>query len=241
MKQYDQVIKVMKDNGGFATLGYLNQNVDVSNWKTKTPFASIRRIVQDDRFFFKIKPGLWALEIFKSKLPENVYSQQVITQKKKNDYNHSYFQGLLIEIGNMNHRETFVPYQDKNKMYLATKLSDIVTVNKFYDFSYSEIIRYAITVDVVWFNDRKMPSSFFEIEHSTDIKNSLLKFVQLQDFYSKFYIVADTVRKHEFEDKVSMTAFNDIRERVKFLNYETLSYLHTKTYELNQINKVIQL
>lgn len=45
MKQHEVVIKIMKKNGGFATLGFLNQNVDVSSWETKTPFASIRRIV----------------------------------------------------------------------------------------------------------------------------------------------------------------------------------------------------
>ncbi|HHJ07570.1 MAG TPA: hypothetical protein ENK24_08725, partial [Anaerolineae bacterium] len=63
MKQYEAVIKVMEENGGFATLGYLNQHTfeipDVI-WRTKTPYASIRRIVQDKRFFFKIRPGLWA-------------------------------------------------------------------------------------------------------------------------------------------------------------------------------------
>ena len=61
MKQHEAVIKVMENNGGFSTLGFLYQNVlkipDVE-WKTKTPFASMRRIVQDERFFFKIKPGL---------------------------------------------------------------------------------------------------------------------------------------------------------------------------------------
>ena len=58
----------MKRNGGFATLGYLNNSVDVSEWITKTPFATIRRIVQDGRFFFKIKPGLWALKSFKEEV-----------------------------------------------------------------------------------------------------------------------------------------------------------------------------
>ena len=51
MKQHEAVIKVMEQSGGFATLGYLNQEVlKVSGveWKTKTPFASIRRIVQDN-------------------------------------------------------------------------------------------------------------------------------------------------------------------------------------------------
>ena len=51
--QYKQVIEVMADNGGYATLGYLYQNVDVSDWTTKTPFKSINRIVQDERFFFQ--------------------------------------------------------------------------------------------------------------------------------------------------------------------------------------------
>lgn len=51
MKQREAVIKVVEENGGLATLGHLNQNVlKVPNceWKTKTPFASIRRIVQDE-------------------------------------------------------------------------------------------------------------------------------------------------------------------------------------------------
>lgn len=57
MKQHDVVIQVMEQNGGFATLGYLNQHVPCSNWKTKTPFATIRRIVQDERFFLKSSPA----------------------------------------------------------------------------------------------------------------------------------------------------------------------------------------
>ncbi len=54
MKQHEAVIQVMKKNGGYATLGYLYKNalkVPGVIWKTKTPFASIRRIVQDERFF----------------------------------------------------------------------------------------------------------------------------------------------------------------------------------------------
>ena len=241
MKQYNQVIQIMEANGGFATFGFLNQNVDVTNWKTKTPFASIRRIVQDERFFFKIKPGLWALKSYKTKLPFNVLPSEKISNKQENEINHSYYQGLLVEIGNIKNLKTFVPYQDKNKMYLAKKLSDLVTVHKFYEFSYSELTRYAITVDVVWFNDRKMPSDFFEIEHSTDIKNSLSKFVELQDFYSKFYIVANNARKREFYDKLKMTSFRDVRERVKFLDYDNLSALHSKTFELYKTNKGYEL
>ncbi len=82
MRQYEAVIEVMKSNGGYATLGNLYQEVfKIENvkWGTKTPFASIRRIVQDDRFFFKIKPGLWALKSEK----ETVLSLFEITEKRK--------------------------------------------------------------------------------------------------------------------------------------------------------------
>jgi hypothetical protein len=52
MRQYEAVIKVMEENGGFATLSYLYEKalkVPGVVWKTKTPFASIRRIVQDGK------------------------------------------------------------------------------------------------------------------------------------------------------------------------------------------------
>ena len=95
----------------------------------------------------------------------------------------------------------------------------------------------AKTIDVVWFNDRKMPHSFFEVEHSTDIQNSLLKFIELQDFNVQFRIVADKNRKREFQSKLSYTAFRPILEQVRFIDYETVSELHSKTTELSLIQE----
>jgi hypothetical protein len=238
MKQYEAVIKVMEDNGGFATLGHLYQNVlKIKNceWKTKTPFASIRRIVQDDRFFFKIKPGLWALKSFKDKLPFDVFPQDEINKIEKDEFDHSYYQGLLVEIGNLRKFETFVPYQDKNKKYLGKNLGDVTSIKKFYEFSYDYIIKKAQTIDVSWFNMRKMPVYFFEIEYSTNIQNSLLKFSELQDFNSKFFIIADGIRKKEFEGKVSLSAFQEIKERVKFMDYKSLSEWHSSEYKILSI------
>ena len=99
VKQYEAVIKVMEDNGGYATLGFLNQEVlRIKNcvWKTKTPFASIRRIVQDERFFFKIRPGLWALKSYQDRLPIDVLPTKDTTKQKQEEFNHTYFQGLLV-------------------------------------------------------------------------------------------------------------------------------------------------
>ena len=234
MKQHEAVIRVMEDNGGFATLAYLNQNallVKGCEWKTKTPFASIRRIVQDERFFFKIRPGLWALNTYKDKLPPEILPGKNEPKEKKEEYSHAYYQGLLVELGNFKKFKTFVPSQDKNKLYLGKKLSDIVTTSEIFKFSYDRIIKKAKTIDVMWFNERVMPASLFEIEHSTDIQNSLLKFVELQDFHASFCIVANEVRKKEFQSKLSLGAFKSISGRVKFWNYNDVAELHTKTSE----------
>jgi len=232
MKQHEAVIKAMQENGGYATLGQLYQSAPKilgSEWGTKTPFASIRRIVQTHDEFFKVRPGLWALTAEKEKVMR-LFDTQSVSGKQK-EYSHYFFQGLVVEIGNFKGFQTFVPTQDKNKPYAQKRLGDISTLPKLYEFTYAEVIRRAQTIDVAWLNSRKYPDSFFEIEHSTDIYNSLIKFVELQDFRAKFYIVADNRRKMEFENKIGFNAFSSIKSFVKFLNYDSVSELHAKVSE----------
>jgi len=56
-----------------------------------------------------------------------------------------------------------------------------------------------------------MPDSFFEVEHSTDIQNSLLKFEDLIDFSARMFIVADAVRKEEYQKKMNYDAFKVLK------------------------------
>jgi len=244
MKQYEAVIKVMEENGGYATLGFLNQNVlkvEGCEWKTKTPFASIRRIVQDKRFFFKIRPGLWALKAYKDRLPPEILPTKDQPKAKQEEYSHTYYQGLLVELGNFKKYKTFIPNQDKNKLYLGKKLSEITSISEIYEFSYAHMVRTTQTIDVMWFNERDMPASLFEIEHTTAIHNSLLKFVELQDFYTNFRIVADEVRRKEFQAKLSLEAFRPISKRVGFWSYDGVAELHTKTSELISVESKFRM
>ncbi len=244
MKQHEAVIAVMEQNGGYATLGYLNQHVlkvPGVEWKTKTPFASIRRIVQDPRFFFRIRPGLWALLSHKGKLPPEIFPSHEVSHEERENFTHSYYQGLLVEIGKWKRREVFVPSQDKNKRFLGKTLGEISSLSAFYQFGYDHIVGKAKTVDVSWFNERKMPSDFFEVEHSTDIQNSLLKFFELQDFNVAFYIVADKARRAEYEKKKALNAFGAIRERVRFLDYEFVADWHAKASALVDAEAKLQV
>lgn len=233
MKQHEAIIKTMERLGGVATLGLLNQEVfkiEDCKWGTKTPFATIRRIVQLNPEIYKIQPGLYGLLKYK----KQIESRGIIVETERNknskeviEFNHSYYQGLLLTVGKLKHFDTFIPHQDKNKKFIDVKLGDLKTLEELPHFSYPNLIQRSSTIDVIWFNERKMPSSFFEVEHSTDIQNSLLKFNDLQDFYVRMIIVADKSRKTEYENKIKYASFTTIQERIKFLDYEALS----KQYE----------
>lgn len=230
MKQKEYVIEAMRRNGGYATLQKLNGTVDFSEWGTKTPYASIRRIVQTNKEFFRIQTGLWGLSDEKDEILKklNIYEND---KRSVEDFTHGYVQGIVAEIGNLKKFLTYVPPQDKNRRFLNKKLSEIVTMPKICDFTYPEILKFARTVDVIWFNERKLPNSFYEVEHTTDIKNSLDKFYELQDYRAKFFIVAAKERKRLFDDIIAKSIYREIKNLVNFVSYDTVM----KEYEKESI------
>ena len=223
--QEQQVVEVLRNAGGYATLRRLNELVDFSTWATKTPEASVRRIVQNSPQIFKIQPGLWALEEMRDVVLRRI-DLKPGNKKSEERFSHGYYQGLLVEIGKFRRLTTYVPAQDQNRLFIDKKLGEITDTIELPDFTYDDLKRRARTVDVIWFNERNMPSDFYEVEHTTDIKNSLTKFYELQDFNAGFYIVADSIRKKEYEDKLHVSMFSPIENRVRFLNYKQVVDLY---------------
>lgn len=233
MKQHEAVIQTLEMLGGVATLGQLNHEVfkiKHCRWGTKTPYASIRRIVQTRPEIYKIRPGLYGLVTLREQneakgileeTPENKNTKELLI------FNHTYYQGLLLTIGNLKKFGTFSPQQDKNKKFIDRPLKEVRTLSEIPHFSYDVFVRRSGSIDVIWFNQREMPHSFFEVESSTDIQNSLAKYNDLQDFNARMYIVADRSRRAEYEMKIARTSFIDIKDRVKFLDYESV----VKQYE----------
>lgn len=219
--QKECVLEALKKLNGVATLSQLYHLSDTSFWKTKTSFASIRRIVQTNSEFFKIQPGLWGLSSKKREILKNydIKDEKIITE---NEFTHSYYQGIVVKIGNIRKFKTYIPPQDKNKYFLNDKLCDIANLTKICDFTYPKILKFAKTIDVIWFNERYMPHSFYEIEHSTDFKNSINKFYELQDFRANFFIVAKKERLCQFNDVLGASIYKNIKNNIKFADYETI-------------------
>ena len=162
------------------------------------------------------------------------------TNTRQREYSHYFYQGLVTEIGNLRGFETYVPSQDRNKPFAKRKLGDVSSLHTMYEFTYSHVVNRAKTIDVTWLNSRKYPDSFFEIEHSTDIYNSLIKFVELQDFRANFCIVADARRRPELKTKLEQVAFSPVANLVQFWDYEFVSQYHAKVSELAIIEKQLQ-
>lgn len=224
--QEQQIIDVLRREGGFATLRRLNEVTDFSSWKTKTPEASVRRIVQDSKEIFNIRPGLWALEEFRKRVLQR-FKLKTGNRQSEERFTHGYYQGLLVEIGKFEGRKTYVPAQDKNRLFLGKPLGEVADMVSIPPFTHNDLLRKARTVDVIWFNERRMPMAFYEVEHTTDMKNSLSKFYELQDFFARFYIVADGHRKAEFEDKIRDSMFKPLVDRVRFVNYKQVATMYS--------------
>lgn len=230
MTQEQQVIDTLRNQGGYATLRRLNEVMDFSTWKTKTPEASVRRIVQYSDKIFRIQPGLWALEEMRDKILEK-FNIKEKDAKSIELFNHAYFQGLLVEIGHYKKSSTYVPPQDQHRLFLDKELGELTDYKIIPKFTYEFLLRRAKTVDVIWFNERRIPTHFYEVEHTTDIKNSLSKFYELQDFFASFYIVANSHRENEFKDKISASIFSSIKSRVGFITYDKVASLHSNLSE----------
>jgi hypothetical protein len=241
ISQIEAVRAAMEASGGYATLAQLYRgalHIEGADWSgTKTPFASMRRIVQTSPLFWRIRPGLWALKSEEARLRAALELPFEAPPAATERFDHGYYQGLLLEIGNSENFGTFVPAQDKNRRFIEKPLHELATLSAPPAFTFERLMRHAKTIDVAWYNRREFPDSFFEVEHSTDIQNSLLKFLEFQDLRTRFFIVADEARKREWADKMNRAAFEPLHGRVEFLGYEAVSKRHSNAAERAALNQ----
>ncbi len=229
MTQTEQVIVALERLGGCATLKQLYQETfsdHALTWKTRTPFASVRRIAQQSDAIRKIKPGLYCLEKEHDKF-EHLTADTPVSKKNESD-RHGYYQGLLLELGRMRGYSTYTPMQDRKRLAVpgGKRLMDLCDLAELPEFGYPELMRHAKTIDVIWFNERRMPASLFEVEYTTDFLRSLEKFSTLRDYAADMYIVSNRKKVDVFESKKREPTFGDMRKRIKFWSFEKLGRFH---------------
>jgi len=224
--------KVMLESDGFATLKQLHEKAPkLKHFDGITPHKTINERVQRDKRFTKIMPGLWALTKYLDKLPKHINPNNENDKKEVEKITHSLIQGYIVEIGNIEGFSTFSP--DKNGLFLNKKIGDIITLQKCPDFTYKKVLDRIKYIDVIWFNKRKYPSKIIEVEHSTNFRNSLLKFLELQDFATEMTIVASKEKYDKFEKEISSVTFNPINKKVKFKSYNDVEKRYSASLNWN--------
>ena len=217
-------------------LGDLYRMLDFSSWKTLTPEASVRRIVQEPgvsenkKKFFSVQPGLWALTEYRDAVLKQFQLDGVDAETPDGSADeptqtsqHAFNQRLIVEIGNMKEMRTIVASGDQNKICLGKYLKDIMTLESIYEFGNPKHLDIARRIDVTWFKADESPAAFFEVEHTTDIMNSLTKFHELQQYNAKFYIVAKEEKRGKFNAVLSKSVFRQLQGRVEFRSYDHIA------------------
>lgn len=232
MTQNEQVVQVIERLGGVATLEDIYRQLlagEAVHWRTRTPQASIRRIVRTTPDIYTIRRGLYGLSSFRQTDDAKGFIQETVGNADSpavQSFTHSYYQGLLLRIGALRGYQTYLPKQDRKKVFdNRTNLGGLATLGDMPPFSYEVFVSRACTVDVVWFEPilgHELLQSLFEVEHTTDMQNALVKFEDLLGFNTRMVIVAPQRRHPEYESKLNREAFRRIRRRVDFLSYEDL-------------------
>lgn len=237
MTYSEAIEQVMLKNGYFAPLKLIYKEIwnykDKSEIVGKTPDMTIQERVQRDKRFTRIGLGVYALTDYIDKLPKAEIPK---TKQAEKERKHARIQGMLLEIGNHQKDISDTYTNDKKWIFENKTLGSLATIQKVPLFTFQNIIEDSISfVDVIWFNQRQFPQVIFEVEHSTDFRDAFIKFMELQDFQTRFYCVSDIGRREKFEKEKSKAAFSAINNRVNFLTYEQVENDYEKAIKQNFI------
>lgn len=229
----EAIERVLRDHGGYAPLKVIYKDFEKYRPLTgKTPLKTIQERVQRDSRFTRIGLGVYALTSELGKLPR---PESPRTALEKQRFQHTRFQGMLIEIGNLEGFETYTA--DPGKIFENKKLGALSTLKKLPEFTYLQIVSTARYIDVLWLNARNFPAHAFEVEYSTNFRNSLVKFTELQDFNTRFYLVAPDEGKPKFRREVERAAFTSIASRCIFWSFREVEKLYRTRVALAEAMK----
>lgn len=180
-------------------------------------------------------------DIVISEIRSNVIYDSLILPEPK-DYEldidikrrHAQIQLALLMIGKQLGSLVWIAKNDKNIEYRGEKIGEMEGVipslrNLKLLTSFSEAIRAAIMIDVIWFRNSKFMPAVFEIEHSTGVTSGLSRMKNFQDvlppYETRWVIVApDEIRDKVFKE-ANKTQFNSLN--AQFFPYSGVEELYS--------------
>ena len=85
---------------------------------------------------------------------------------------------------------------------------------------------FARYIDVIWFNEDENPLYCIEVEHTTNVVNSLTKLHQLGHFRVNFFVIASEDKRSKFETEMGKAPYRSEKDRYHFISYDELISLY---------------
>jgi len=139
----------------------------------------------------------------------------------------------LIELGKMLGFKTYT--SDESKKCGGTELGSKTTLKR-ESLPYADKLK---TIDVVWYKHPYF--KLFEVVLTTDMRSSLVKFIEVADLNAEYFIIALSTNKNKFERALTSAAFDKIRDRTKFISIEELNKIYETTTQWRKIIDVLNL
>jgi hypothetical protein len=162
---------------------------------------------------------------------------------------HEMAQAALLELGNILGYDTYTsdPSKDPGEQFyevvdleghkgvIRRPLGQIATLDKIPDFAPKRILESAKDIDVIWFKD-DLPVVCFEVEHTTNVKQGLLRQFQVSRLVqnARFYVIAPEEQRAKYEKEADTYPFKQIRDRYAFRSYEELVEFYDEAWKFHE-------
>lgn len=144
---------------------------------------------------------------------------------------HEDAEGVLLELGNALGFDAYTA--DPAKEFRGKRLSEIASLLEVPSFTFDRLLRTAKEIDVIWFEEG-FPAYCFEVEHTTGVRDGLLRLFNLRQLNAKFFIVALGEVITKFQTEVMKDPFYQLKERYIFRSYEQLIGLYQDALKYHQ-------
>jgi len=144
---------------------------------------------------------------------------------------HEEAETALLQTGNLLGFNTYTA--DPSKECQGVKLGDLVGLKDIPPFTYERLLKTIREIDVIWFKE-EFPRYCFEVEHTTGVRDGLLRLYQIRELGTRFFIVAPQDVIVRFKTEILRDPFYKIKERYNFKTYEELLSFHNAVVEYDK-------
>lgn len=221
------VADTLKELGGEASLRDITAKLksNPNRPQTNTWDATVRRVVRQYKIFepFTTAKGLAGYRL--SELPKLVKGTSAPDSNVPDSDLHGHHQGMLLQLGVLCGYETFTNSTDKTiRKFKGEPLSKFATVKNDSEALKALPLGKMRTADVLWMDEDSeglYPRYAFAVEHSTKVKDGLLRLLKIPGRYqTELYVIGQSGKEAKlFEGYLKVSPFREHAHRFHFFQY----------------------